>query len=138
MVQASRRRTRGARPIQQPQATSVSKGAAGTDLELPLPKRRRHDGVRFGPPPEATTTPVTQDWQQQRTSQAASVNHAHNERKLAEAQLHGRKFQLDISSCTVPKLDELFVSEAWSLSDMMKAKKALNDTKDLLDAKDIK
>lgn len=137
-MQASRNRDQGARPLQQPQATSAGTDASGTGPEQPPSKRRKHDGVRFGPRPQATAAPVPRDWQQQTTRQASSVNHVHNERKLAEAQLHGRKFQLDTNSCTVPKLGELFKSEAWSLSDMMDAKKALNDTKDLLDAKDIK
>ncbi len=66
------------------------------------------------------------------------INHQQIEQAKAEAQLHGRKFQLNTSSCVVPSLDQLFTSEAWSLPEMMVEKDKLNATKDLLDCKDIK
>ena len=60
------------------------------------------------------------------------------ERSKAEAQLHGRKFHLDTSSCVLPNQDQLFTSQPWSLPQMMAGKEKLNATKDLLDVKDIK
>jgi len=66
------------------------------------------------------------------------INHQQIERAKPEAQLHGRKFQLNTSSCKVPSLDQLFASEAWSMPEMMVEKGKLNATKDLLDCKDIK
>ena len=66
------------------------------------------------------------------------ADHVHNERKLAEAQLHGRKFHLDTSSCTQPEQGLFFSSAGWNVPDMMATKQQLNMTKDLLDCKDIK
>lgn len=60
------------------------------------------------------------------------------QRVKAEAQLQGRKFHLDTTSCVPPEQDQLFLSPSWSMPEMMTEKKKLNDTKNLLDCKDIK
>ena len=109
---------------------------SGSEAQPPT-KKRKHDGVRFGPPPEATATPVPSH-QRQHKSATQAVNHVTNERKLAEAQLHGRTFQLDTSSCKHTEQGVFFSSAGWSLPDMMTAKQQLNNTKGLLDSKDIK
>lgn len=109
---------------------------SGSEAQPPT-KKRKHDGVRFGPPSEATATPVPSHRQQHKSAPQA-VNHVTNERKLAEAQLHGRTFQLDTSSCTQAEQEVFFSSAGWSLPEMMIAKQQLNDTKGLLDSKDIK
>ena len=106
-------------------------------MQQPDCKRRKHDGVRFGPRADTTAQPMAQFSQPSR-SMPRGTDYVHNERKLAEAQLHGRKFHLDTSSCTQPEQKLLFSSAGWNVPEMMTAKQQLNTTKDLLDCKDIK
>ena len=106
-------------------------------MQQPDRKRRKHDGVRFGPPLESTAQPVAQ-YSQPSRSVPRGADHVHNERKLAEAQLHGRKFHLDTSSCTQPERELFFSGPGWNVPDMMAATQKLNMTKDLLDSVDIK
>ena len=118
---------------------STSQTEVPVDADEPRPKRRKHEGVRYGPLP---TEPkhVSPDRLPPAVAPESRqpVNHHHMERSKAEAQLHGRKFQLDTSSCVLPNQDQLFTSQPWSLPQMMAEKEKLNATKDLLDVKDIK
>ena len=112
---------------------------AMVDPDHPSKKRRKHFGVRYGEAPltsQQTRSNRIQDQGPQQ--QRPSTNHHHVERAKAEAQLRGRKFLLDTRSCTLPSQDQLFISHPWALPDMMAEKKKLNDTKNLLDCKDIK
>ena len=113
-------------------------GTADRD-EQPHTKRRKHFGVRYGAPAatrqQALPAKTPEPRQQQ---QKQPINHHQAQRAKAEAQLHGRKFHLDTSSCAPPDQGQLFTSQAWSLPDMLTEKKRLNDTKNLLDCKDIK
>lgn len=111
------------------------------DGDNPQAKRRKHFGVRYGPTAAASSpapyvrarAPEPRQQQQQQP-----INHHHIQRAKAEAQLHGRKFHLDTSSCVAPEPDQLFLSQSWSVPEMMTEKKKLNDTKNLLDCKNIK
>lgn len=122
----------------QTQHSAHTEGNAA-DPEQPSRKRRKHFGVRYGAPVAASQQPlpdrVSEPKQHQ---QKQTINHHQVQRAKAEAQLQGRKFHLDTSSCALPNRDQLFISRAWSLPDMMTEKKKLNDTKNLLDCKDIK
>ncbi len=102
-------------------------------------KRRKHEGVRYGPVPSQESQQTSSEIDLRHApAPRQSINHQQIEQAKAGAQLHGRKFQLNTSSCMVPSLDQLFASEAWSLPEMMVEKDKLNATKDLLDCKDIK
>lgn len=109
------------------------------DPDQPNKKRRKHFGVRYGAAPLASQqTTAAKMSDQSSQQQRPPTNHHHVERAKAETQLQGRKFHLDTGSCVLPKQDQLFTSHPWTLPDMMAKKKKLNDTKNLLDCKDIK
>ena len=109
-------------------------------MDQPNTKRRKHFGVRYGAPSAASQpalqarVPNSRQLQQQKVP----VDHHHVQRVKAQAQLQGRKFHLDTSSCVPLAQDQLFISQSWSMPEMMTEKKKLNDTKNLLDCKDIK
>ncbi len=111
---------------------------AGTATNHPRLKRRKHEGIRYGPPPTETQHALTDRKLDTVAENRPSTNHYQVERAKAEAQLHGRRFQMDTSSCVLPNQDQLFTSQPWSLPQMMVEKDKLNATKDQLDSKDIK
>ena len=117
------------------------------DPRQPSSKRRKHCGIRFGAPSAAQQQDLPATVQQAAANTASThgqhnprqaINHHHVERAKAEAQLQGRRFQLNTSSCTLPDQDQLFSSLSWALPEMMTEKEKLNNTKSLLDCKDIK
>lgn len=116
--------------------------ATSMDPDRPKPKRRKHFGVRYGAAPvagqQAVTSASDRPSENRKQVHKQPINHQHAERVKAEAQLQGRKFHLNTSSCVLPDQDQLFASQTWSLPDMMIEKEKLNDTKTLLDCKDIK
>lgn len=130
LVQAPNKRAK-----QQEAANSPS--STNTPATQARQKRRKHEGVRFGPAPVPEAAPVPQQWQPAK-SHSKAIHYEHNERKLAEAQLHGRRYQLDTSSCSLPQHEVFFSTAPWSLPDMMAAKQELNEIKDKLDTKEIK
>lgn len=122
----------------QTQQTAHPEGTAD-DVEQARQKRRKHFGVRYAAPSAASQQALPDKAPEPKQQQPKQpINHHQVQRAKAEAQLQGRKFHLDTSSCTSPDQNQLFISRAWSLPDMMTEKTRLNDTKNLLDCKDIK
>ena len=107
--------------------------------DQPKAKRRKHFGVRYGAPAAASQPAIHARAPEPRQQQQKQpINHHLVQRVKAEAQLHGRKFHLDTTSCVLPEVEQLFISQPWNVPEMMTEKKRLNDTKNLLDCKDIK
>ena len=131
-----------ARPArrQQRQQSAKPPQASTDDTHQPKTKRRKHGGYRAGTPPHQEQTQHTgQEIYHMPVAQSkGAVNHNLIERGKAEAQLAGRRYQLDNSGCIVPSQQQLFRSQAWTLPEMMTQKGKLNAEKDMLDCKDIK
>lgn len=68
------------------------------------------------------------------------VNPCLTQTELAKAkqQLEGKRFQIDTSSCKLPRPEQLFSSGSWQTPQLMFAKVELNTTKDKLDHVDLK
>lgn len=121
---------------QQQTAQLASSIGTSADEDKPNAKRRKHFGVRYGAPVAASQLALHARAAEPRQKQP--INHDQVQRVKAEAQLHGRKFHLDTTSCVPPDVDQLFISQPWTVPEMMTEKKKLSDTKNLLDCKDIK